>query len=170
MFPFDFRRDGRHLVNFRTLPISPLALTLAEISVPTALCLVAQACGVIPLLIFGKFDWPTLVFILLGYPAVSLALNAVWNLYYLMAAVKPTGPASSGSAVGMLMMVALSFLVFYPAGWVTVKVANQFITDSQTLAFTLAAASGLAVQYAIDLLLVLAIARLFQRFEVAREG
>ena len=170
MFPFDFRRDGRHLVNFRTLPISPLALTLAEISVPTALCLVAQACGVIPLLIFGKFDWPTLVFILLGYPAVSLALNAVWNLYYLMAAVKPTGPASSGSAVGMLMVVALSFLVFYPAGWVTVKVANQFITDSQTLAFTLAAASGLAVQYAIDLLLVLAIARLFQRFEVAREG
>jgi len=170
MFPFDFRRDGRHLVNFRTLPVSPLALTLAEIAVPTALCLVAQACGVIPLLIFGKFDWPTLVFILLGYPAVSLALNAVWNLYYLLVAVKPTGPASSGSAVGMLMVVALSFLVFYPAGWVTVKVANQFITHSQTLAFTFAAASGLAVQYAIDLLLVLGIARLFQRFEVAREG
>ncbi len=35
-FPFDFRRDGHHLVGFRTLPISPFALALAEITVPTA--------------------------------------------------------------------------------------------------------------------------------------
>lgn len=169
IFPFDFRRDGHHLLSFRTLPATPLALTLAEIAVPTTLCLAAQACGVIPLIIFGKFDWPTLVFIVLGYPAISLALNSVWNLHYLMAAAKHAEGQASSSAVGMVMVVALSFLVFYPAGWTTVKVANHFIGD-QTLAFTLAAAAGLLVQYSVDLLLLLAMARLFQRVEIARES
>jgi len=169
MFPFDFRRDGRHLLSFRTLPTSPIALTLAEVAVPTAMCLAAQACGVIPLVIFGKFDWPTLVFIVLGYPAVSLALNSVWNLHYLLAAAKEAEGRSSSSAVGMVMVVALSFLVFYPAGLTTVKVANHFI-ENQSLAFTLAASAGLAVQYTIDLLLLLTIARVFQRVEISRDS
>jgi hypothetical protein len=169
MFPFDFRRDGDHLLSFRTLPASPLALALAEIAVPTMLCLAAQACGVIPLIIFGRFDWPTLVLVVLGYPAVSLALNAVWNLHYLLAATKRTqGKASSNSAVGMVIVVALSFAVFYPAGWTTIKVANHFI-ESQELAFTLAAGAGLTIQYGIDILLVLTLARLFQRFEISRD-
>jgi hypothetical protein len=168
MFPFDFRRDGHHLLSFRTLPTSPLALTLAEIAVPTTLCVAAQACGVIPLIIFGKFDWATLVFVVLGYPAVSLALSAVWNLHYLLAAAKRMqGRASSTSAVGMVTVVALSFLVFYPAGWTTINIANHFI-ENQTFAFTLAAGAGLVVQYAVDLLLVLAMARLFQSFELSR--
>jgi hypothetical protein len=79
------------------LPASPLALTLVEIAVPTALCVAAQACGVIPLIIFGKFDWRHGV-CGLGYPAVSLALNAVWNLHYLLAAARRIrGGASSTS-------------------------------------------------------------------------
>lgn len=167
MFPFDFRRDGPHLLNFRTLPVSPLALTLAEISLPTLLCLAAQACGVIPLIIFGKFDWPTMVFMVLGYPAVALALNVVWNLYYLLSALKRVGPGSSSTAVGTLMVVALSFLVFYPAGLVTVKVANHFVANP-SLGFTLAAGAGLIVQYSIDMGLVLILARFFKSFEVAR--
>ena len=170
MFPFDFRRDGQHLLNFRTLPVSPLALTLAEIAVPTLLCLAAQACGVIPLIIFGKFDWPTVILVVLGYPAVSLALNSVWNVHYLLEAVKRMdGRATSTSAVGMVMVVALSFLVFYPAGWTTIKIANHFI-ENQPLAFALAGVAGVTVQYGIDLLLVLAMARLFQRFEISRDS
>jgi hypothetical protein len=169
MFPFDFRRDGHHLLSFRTLPTSPLALSLAEVAVPTTLCLAAQACGVIPLIIFGKFDWPTLVFIVLGFPAISLALNSVWNLHYLLAAAKQAEGRPPSSAVGMVMVVALSFLVFYPAGWTTIKVANHFIED-QTLAFTLAGAAGLVVQYSIDLLLLLAMARVFQRVEISRDS
>ena len=169
MFPFDFRRDGHHLLSFRTLPVSPLALTVAEVAVPTTLCLAAQACGVIPLIIFGKFDWPTLVFIVLGYPAISLALNSVWNFHYLLAAAKQAEGQPTSSAVGMVMVVALSFLVFYPAGLTTIKVANHFIED-QALAFTLAAAAGLLVQYSVDLLLLLAMARLFQRVEISRDS
>jgi hypothetical protein len=170
MFPFDFRRDGHHLLNFRTLPTSPLALALAEITVPTLLCLMAQACGVIPMLIFGKFDWPTLVFIVLGYPAVALALNSVWNLHYLLAAAKRLdGRTSATSGVGMVMVVALSFLVFLPAGWTTTKIANYFI-ENQSLAFALAAGTGVTVQYGMDLLLILTIARHFQRFEISRDS
>jgi hypothetical protein len=67
------------------------------------------------------------------------------------------------------MVVALSFLIFYPAGWVTVQVANH-CGQSQALAVTLAAAAGLGVQYCIDALLVLLTARLLQRFEIAREA
>ena len=170
LFPFDFRRDGPHLLSFRTLPITPLALTLAEIAVPTTLCVAAQACGVIPLIIFGKFDWPTLILVVLGYPAVSLGLNAVWNIHYLLEAAKRVqGQTSPTTPIGMVVVVALSFLVFYPAGWTTIKVANHFI-ENQQFAFTLAAGAGLTVQYVIDLLLVLAIARLFQAFEVSRKS
>lgn len=169
MFPFDFRRDGLHLLNFRTLPASPLAFTLAEIAVPTLLCLAAQACGAVPLIIYGKFDWPTLLLVLLGFPAISLALNAVWNLHYLLAATKRVaGGASATSPVGMVLVVALSFLIFLPAGWTTIKIANHFV-ESQGLGFALAAGSGLTVQYLVDLLLVLAMARLFQAFEVSRD-
>ena len=173
MFPFDFRRDGPHLLSFRTLPASPFALALAEIAVPTGLVLAAQGCGIVPLIIFGKFDWPTLVVVILGYPAVALALNSVWNIHYLQAAAKRMqGRAESSSAMGMVMVVALSFLVLYPAGWTTMTIAKHF-PDNQSflsLGFILAAASGLAVQAGVDLLLILAIAKCFQRFEVAREG
>jgi hypothetical protein len=171
MFPFDFRRDGQHLLSLRTLPVSPLALSLAEIAVPTTLCIAAQACGVVPLIILGKFDWPTLAFVVLGYPAISLALNSVWNIHYLLAAAKRTqGAGSSSSAVGMVMVVALSFLVFYPAGWTTIKVANHFVAQTQSLALALAAVAGLAVQYGVDLLLILTMAKLFNTFEIARDS
>lgn len=171
MFPFDFRRDGPHLLSFRTLPVSPVALALAEVAVPTGLCLASQACGVIPLVILGKFDWPTLALVVLGYPVVSLALNAVWNIHYLQAAAKRMqGNAGATSAVGMVLVVALSFLVLYPAGWTSAKVANLFPGPDQALGFTLAAGAGLGVQIAVDLLLVLAMAQYFQRFEVSREG
>jgi hypothetical protein len=171
MFPFDFRRDGEHLLNFRTLPISPMALSLAEVAVPTMLCLAAQTCGVVPMIILGHFDWPTLVFVVLGYPAVSLALNSVWNIHYLMAATRRlSGHASSSTAVGMVLVVALSFLVFYPAGWTTIAVAKHFPTQNESWAFSLATGVGLGIQYGIDLLLIAIMAKLFQAFELSRDS
>jgi hypothetical protein len=169
MFPFDFRRDGLHIVGFRTLPVSPLSIALAEISVPTALCLASQALGIIPLIFLGHFDWPTLLFVLLGFPAVALALNAVWNLYYLLDATKKAaGDRSSASAVGAVMVVSLSFLVFFPAGWTMVKVANHFVSSSQ-FALIIAGACGLTIQYAVDALLLCMLAKMFNDFEVARD-
>ncbi len=167
-FPFDFRRDGQHLVNFRTLPISPFALALAEISVPVVLCLGFQAVGIVALMSFARFDWLMFLFMLLAYPAVALALNGVWNIHYLLAAARRAGgQTESASPVALLMVVVLSFLVFYPAGWSAVFVGKHFYSRfAETLAF----ATGLVVQYLVDFVLLVLLARLFQRFEVSRDS
>lgn len=166
-FPFDFRRDGNHLVDFRTFPITPFGLALAELTVPSIFCLAFQAVGILLLVLFAHFDWLTALISLLIFPAIVLALNGVWNLHYLLAATKRAGGnAESASPVALLMVVALSFLIFYPAGWAAVVVGKHTIGRySELLAFT----TGLAVQYFVNFLLVLMLARLFQRFEVARD-
>ena len=170
-FPFDFRGDGHHLVDFRTLPISPVALVLAEITVPTVLCLTFQALGIAVLMFYARFDWSTMLLMLLAYPAVALGLNSIWNLHYLLAATKSAGgqrqPASS---VGTLMVVALSFLIFFPAGWTAVRIGENFVELSGKPRIAPAIAGGLAVQYFLDLVLVLALAKLFQQFEVSRDA
>jgi hypothetical protein len=166
-FAFDFRRDGQHLVTFRTLPISPLALALAEISVPTLFCLAFQAVAVIALMLCGRFEWILLLAMLLGFPAVALALNGVWNLHYLLAATKRAGSkAESASSVTILMVVALSFLIFYPAGWAAVTVGR--LTPGP-ICEPVGFGVWLTVQYAVDFCLLLLLARLFQRFEVSDE-
>jgi hypothetical protein len=167
-FPFDFRRDGNHLVGFRTLPVSPFALALTEIAVPTAFCLALQALGVLLLVIFARLDWRTMLLMLFAFPAIALALNGVWNLHYLLAATKRAGgKAESASPVTLLMVVALSFLIFYPAGWASLQVGRHtYGRLSEPLAF----GAFLAVQYLVDFLLVLTLAKLFQRFEVSRDS
>jgi hypothetical protein len=166
-FPFDFRRDGQHLVTFRTLPISPLALALAEISVPTLFCLAFQAVAVLALMLCGRFEWSLLLVMLFGFPAVALALNSVWNLHYVLAATKRAGgKAESASSVTVLMVVALSFLIFYPAGWAAITVGRLF---PGPICEPVGFAVWLIIQYAVDLCLILLLAKLFQRFEVADE-
>ncbi len=167
-FPFDFRRDGHHLVGFRTLPISPLALALAELTVPTAFCLAFQALGIVVLMILSGFDWLMMLLMLLAFPAVALALNGVWNLHYLLAATKRAGGKNhSPSPVAMVMVVALSFLIFYPAGAIAVQVGRHtFGPASEPLAF----GAFLLVQYTVDFLLIVTLAKLFQRFEVSRDS
>ena len=88
IFPFDFRRDGRHLLDFRTLPMSPLCLVLAEVAVPVGCVLLCQAAGLVPLLIYARFDWPMVLLLLFAYPAIALAFNSVWNLHYLLSATR----------------------------------------------------------------------------------
>jgi hypothetical protein len=167
-FPFDFRRDGAHLVGFRTLPFSPLALALAELAVPTAFCLAFQAAGIAGLMMCGSFGWTMSLLLLLGCPAVALGLNGVWNLHYLLAAAKRAGgKADSASPVALLMVVTLSFLIFYPAGWTALQVGRHTFGSFGELP---AIATWLGVQYAVDFILVLMLAKLFQHFEVSRDN
>jgi hypothetical protein len=167
-FPFDLRRDGQHLVQFRTLPVSPLMLVLAELAVPTLLCLLFQAGGIAVLFLFAQVDLRMALLVLLAFPAVALALNAVWNLHYLLAALRRAGNRTeSAGPVTMVMVVALSFLVFYPAGWLAIEVGRHTFGPSSEVIATMA---WLAVQYSVDVLLVLLLANLFQRFEVARDS
>jgi len=62
------------------------------------------------------------------------------------------------------MVVALSFLIFFPAGWTSARIFDL------NFGFNVAAAGALAVQYLVDFILVLTLARLFQRFEVSRDS
>ncbi|HWX20080.1 MAG TPA: putative ABC exporter domain-containing protein [Candidatus Binatia bacterium] len=165
---FDFRRDGEQLVGFRTLPFTPLGLTLAELTVPAMLCLACQALGILALMTYGRLEWTTIIVMLLAYPAIAVALNGVWNLHYLRAAAKRAGgQAHSASAVEALLIVALSFLVFYPAGWAAVAIGKHF---EPRLGVPLGVATWLAVQYFVDFVLVVTLARLFQNFEVSRDS
>jgi hypothetical protein len=163
-FPFDFRGDGNHLVGFRTLPVSPVALALAEITVPVVFCLAFQALGVAMLTVYASFDWTTMLLMLLAYPAVTLAVNAIWNLHYLFGATRrANNRAQPASAVGTFMIVALSFLIFYPAGWTAVRLSDW------GMSIAWATAGFLVVQYLVDWILLLMLARFFQRFEVSRD-
>jgi hypothetical protein len=165
MVPFDFRRDGHHLLNFRVLPISSLGLTCAELAVPTALCLALQAPCIIALLFCGNFPWSLLITIPLAYPAVVLALNIVWNIHYLLAATQRAS-GQNASAVGTLIVVALSFLIFYPAGWTGLRL-GQYLPDQSGIQLPVCVA--LMVQYGIDLLLLLILAKLYDRLEMTQE-
>jgi hypothetical protein len=167
-FPFDFRRDGQHLVEFRTLPVSPLAIVLAELAVPTLLCLLFQAAGIAVLFLFAQVNLLLALLVLLGFPAVSIALNAVWNLHYLLSAFRRAGNQHEPAGpVAMVMVVALSFLIFYPAGWIAIEVGQHTFGPSSEL---IATAAWLAVQYSVDALLILILANLFQQFEVERDS
>ena len=192
IFPFDFRRDGRHLLDFRTLPVSPLCLVLAEVAVPVGCVVLCQAVGLVPLLLYARFDWPILLLLIFAYPAIALALNSVWNLHYLLSATRrAAGHTQSPSAVGTVMVVALSFLVFVPAVWTTRWLARclaekagvvltadglQGLSHADAwlrflhLGLPLSGAWALGVQYLVDFLLLLALTRLFQRAEVSRES
>ncbi len=192
IFPFDFRRDGRHLLDFRTLPVSPLCLVLAEVAVPVGCVVLCQAVGLVPLLIYARFDWPILLLLIFAYPAIALALNSVWNLHYLLSATRrAAGHTQSPSAVGTVMVVALSFLVFVPAVWTTRLLARclaekagvvlsadglQGLSNADAwlkflhFGLPLSGAWALGVQYLVDFLLLLALARLFQRAEISHES
>ena len=100
--------------------VSPCAWSWRRCRCLSACVVLCQAAGLVPLLIYARFDWPILLLLILAYPAIALALNSVWNLHYLLSATKrAAGNAQSPSAVGTLMVVVLSFLVFIPAVWTT---------------------------------------------------
>ena len=192
IFPFDFRRDGRHLLDFRTLPMSPLCLVLAEVAVPVGCVLLCQAAGLVPLLIYARFEWPIVLLLLFAYPAIALAFNTVWNLHYLLSATRQAASkAQSPSAVGTVMVVGLSFLVFVPALW-TGRLLARYLSERAGVMLTSDGMQGLAnseawlrflhfglpltgvgavgVQYLVNLLLLLVLARLFHRVEVSHES
>jgi hypothetical protein len=65
----------------------------------------------------------------------------------------------------MIMVVALSFLIFYPAGWTAPQVADILTVHTANRwpwRFLL-------IQYTVNFLLILMLAKLFQRFEVSRD-
>jgi hypothetical protein len=153
--------------------------------VPVIFVLGCQAIGLAPLVVFGHVEWSMLLLWLLAYPAVAVGLSAVWNVHYVLVARRRAGgQAQAATAVGTLMVVALSFLVVAPAGWVLKHLgphagvapgAEDTLPDNLASwgnvlhsGFTRATGGALGVQYGVDVLLLLWLAWLFGRFEAAR--
>jgi len=97
-FAFDFRRDGHTSSHSALCQSRPWRSLSGEISVPTLFCLAFQGVAALALMLCGRFEWILLVVMLLGFPAVALALNGVWNSTTSLPqpnalAVKPNPPA-----------------------------------------------------------------------------
>lgn len=166
-FSFDFRRDGFHVVDFRTLPVSPIGLALAEIAVPSVFTIALQMIAVAILMYYARPDPLWLAGLLLAFPAIALAINGVWNLYYMVFATRRAGgKTESASAAGTLLVVSLSFMVFFPAIWTHFFIVRR--VDGPWGRY-ISGGAALAVLYGIDIVLVLVLARLFERFEVSRD-
>jgi small-conductance mechanosensitive channel len=140
-------------------------VVLAEIAVPTGLCLAFQALGVGALVLYARLDPLALLLVVLAYPAIALAVNGIWNLHYLTSAARRAGGRpQSASAVGTLLVVAVSFLIFYPAGWTAERIFDRHPS------IVLAAAGFLGIQYAMDILLLGILATLFRRSESTHDN
>jgi hypothetical protein len=63
-------------------------------------------------------------------------------------------------------VVALSFLIFYPAGWTALRL-GRCLPDQSGIQLPLGVA--LIVQYGIDLVLLVFLAKLYDRVEVSQE-
>ena len=65
------------------------------------------------------------------------------------------------------MVVALSFLVLFPASWTADRVRHWI---AGPFGLTIALGTAVAIQFAVDIVLILALANLFQRFEISRDA
>jgi hypothetical protein len=158
--PFDFRHDGRQLSELRTLPLSPLLISLNEIIVPALVTLALQFASIFCLVFFLtglRQLWLELLLILFLYPLIALGVNAVWNLHYLMFSSKKR--ATSGTS-GNILVVFMSLIIFVPAGLV-----SQAYQSNPVMGGFVAA----GLQLVIDAVLIFALGRLFENLRPGEE-
>jgi hypothetical protein len=157
--PFDFRMEGQRLLELRTLPVSSLRAALAVIAVPALLCLTCQALSFLSLNLAGRFQLETVLMVICGYPSIAIGVSAVWNIHHLLFVSNQSGGVERPNATkaeGALMVLAMAFAIFFPAG---------FVLKTLSSTPTLAGSVAIAIQYAVDACLVRILAHLFDRFE-----
>jgi hypothetical protein len=162
--PFDFRLEGQRLLELRTLPVSSWRAALAVIAMPALLCLTCQALSFLSLNLAGRFRLETVLMVICGYPAIAIGVSAVWNIHHLLFVSNQScavGRPNATKAEGALMVLAMAFGVFFPAG---------FVLKTLSSTPTLAGSSAIVIQYAVDWCLIIVLAHLFERFEGHRAG
>ncbi len=160
-FPFDFRADGTRLWEHHTLPFPPVAHAAGQLAIPCALMLICQALAVLTFCLLGQAPpAKTLGFMAASYPAIIVALSAAGNLHFLFFLPKGGSDGSSegsGALPRALFAVGLTALAVGPA------ILTYFKLNPRGTANALNGA--IAVQYALDLVLILMLAQLFKRME-----
>jgi hypothetical protein len=162
---FDFRRDFDHFAELKSLPVSPTRLAAAQLAVPVALALALQGLFFGVLAAIREIESRWILPLSFGLPAVTIAVLAVANLVYLIyptRAVTETGRPNPGGVAGGILVTSLAVAAaMLPGGAVFAAL--------QASTFEGGVAAGIAVQYVVDGLLVVALGRVFLRFDLARE-
>ena len=165
--PFDFRLDGPRLAELKNLPFSSFQAVTSVIAVPTLLCVGFQVFSLALLLPFTPFSLGTLMAMLLGFPAVAVGVNAVWNLQYLLFATKHSsgvGKPEKRSTFGALFVLGLAFGVFFPSCWLL----HQLVIE-QGMSGPMAALISVSIQWLIDGFLLLGLARVYSMVREVRQ-
>ncbi len=100
----------------------------------------------------------------LGFPSVSIGVNVVWNLHYLLFAVQrfsSLGKPKNRTTIGALFVAGIAFAVFFPSCWLLHFLVYEIGTPSVMAAFL-----ALGVQYGIDGLLIWILALVYGRCSV----
>jgi hypothetical protein len=164
--PFDFRLDGPRLAELKNLPFSSFQVVISVIAVPTLLCVGFQVLSLALLLPFTPFSLGTLIAMLLGFPAVAVGVNAVWNLQYLLFAVKQTsgvGKPEKRSTFGALFVLGLAFGVFFPSCWLLHQLVIEYGMPGP-----MAALISVSIQWVIDGFLLWGLARVYSMVREVR--
>jgi hypothetical protein len=161
---FDFRRDADHLVELKSLPVSPFGMAAAQVAAPTLLALAFQMLLLVLLAAFGAVDAGSLALAALGFPATTLgcltSANVAFLLFPTRAPSEGTRPnPSAGLAISLLGLIAS----LVPAG----GILWLFLASGAGPGVALGAA--ILTQYGIDLLLLAALGEVFRRLDPATE-
>ncbi|MDB6038310.1 MAG: hypothetical protein JWM99_2151, partial [Verrucomicrobiales bacterium] len=153
--PFDLRLDAFHVSNLKTLPITPLRLATGLIAVPTVLTMLFQGVSLLIVSFFTPFPGSILMAMVFGFPAIVLTIQLTCNINYLLTLVGVSSQLRVRKASAISVFVVLSALtaLFYPAGYAQAELIKRNLRD-------LGLFSGVIIQYAVALGLLIVFARL----------
>ncbi len=151
--PLGFKGHRDYLEAFKTLPVHPTRLALAEVLVPTLVLWVLQASIVTVLVIAGRVEPMWLGAALAVYPVLNVGMIALSDLFQL-----GRDPRQMGFFLAMVQMTAM-MATLMPA-----VVAGAVVYVLTENAFD-AGAAGLVVHVGVDALLLHLLGRRFRAWE-----
>jgi hypothetical protein len=169
MLRFDFRADLDQIDHLKTLPLTPRAIVLAELTTPV-LALVGLAWLMLACLgMSSPIDGSLIAMAALGIVPIALLLVGLENFAFLILPSRLLGPNQAAVAFsGRRIVLMLSRLVFAGIGAslvAVVGVVTAVTTHSRT--FTYAACWG--TTFALGLGVAAAVAWAFVRFDVSQD-
>jgi hypothetical protein len=159
--PFDFRSDGNRIDDLRVLPFSPRSVAMVELAVPILFTLLFQMAAIGFLWLTGMFPSSIIWWSLVAFTAMNTALAGMGNIFHLLYSAK-VGHSQSGGVLGAFLLVALSLSALTPA-------IGTYIRLARSAPGVPALLGGIGVQCVIDVLVILTLAKVFQRCELSRE-
>ncbi len=173
---FDYRRDVNRMTVLKSLPFTPLAITVGQLFAPVATCTMFQCAVLCIACLFRPFPLPWLVICTLLLIPVNGLIFAIENLIFLLYPYRP-----NEEGIGVFVRSILTFtakgLLFLLAVIVTLAWvgAAHVLTDATSwgtpqLRLAVYFSAGMWTMVAgTAALLVATIARVFERFDPSQD-